>query len=105
TGATAIPSRSVDPPSTAERPRHGGRRAGGGRRGQPGWRATATSSRRQRKGPRQPSGATMTQRVLITAGAGGIGAAIARAFADDGAAVHVADIDAAAVDAVTTGPG
>jgi NAD(P)-dependent dehydrogenase (short-subunit alcohol dehydrogenase family) len=43
----------------------------------------------------------VTQRVLITAGAGGIGLAIARAFAADGARVHVADIDAAAVAAVT----
>jgi NAD(P)-dependent dehydrogenase (short-subunit alcohol dehydrogenase family) len=43
----------------------------------------------------------MTQRVLITAGAGGIGLAIARAFAAAGAKVHVADVDAAAVAAVT----
>ena len=43
----------------------------------------------------------MTQRVLITAGAGGIGLAIARAFAADGARVHVADVDAAAVEVVT----
>lgn len=34
----------------------------------------------------------MSQRVLITAGAGGIGRAIAEAFAADGARVHVADI-------------
>ncbi len=40
----------------------------------------------------------MTQRVLVTAGAGGIGLAIARVFAADGAAVHVADVDAKAVD-------
>jgi NAD(P)-dependent dehydrogenase (short-subunit alcohol dehydrogenase family) len=45
----------------------------------------------------------MTQRVLVTAGAGGIGLAIARAFAADGARVHLADIDAAAVEAVTVG--
>ncbi|WP_311836194.1 SDR family oxidoreductase [Cellulomonas fimi] len=34
----------------------------------------------------------MTQHVLITAGAGGIGRAIAQAFVADGARVHVADI-------------
>lgn len=43
----------------------------------------------------------MTQRVLITAGAGGIGLAIAEAFAANGARVHVADIDAEAVQQVT----
>lgn len=40
----------------------------------------------------------MSQRVLITAGAGGIGLAIARAYASRGARVHVADIDAGAVE-------
>lgn len=39
----------------------------------------------------------MTQRVLITAGAGGIGLAIARAFVANGARVHMADINAEAV--------
>ncbi|MEI8056383.1 MAG: SDR family oxidoreductase [Actinomycetes bacterium] len=39
------------------------------------------------------------QRVLVTAGASGIGAAIARAFADDGARVSFVDIDANAVSA------
>lgn len=43
----------------------------------------------------------MTQRVLITAGAGGIGLAIAKAFAADGARVHIADINAEAVQAIT----
>lgn len=43
----------------------------------------------------------MTQRVLVTAGAGGIGQAIAKAFIADGARVHIADIDAAAVRAIT----
>ena len=36
----------------------------------------------------------MQQRVLITAGAGGIGREIARAFAANGAKVFVCDIDA-----------
>lgn len=39
----------------------------------------------------------MTQRVLITAGAGGIGLAIAKAFAADGARMHIADVNAEAV--------
>ena len=39
----------------------------------------------------------MAQRVLITAGASGIGRAIAEAFAADGARVWVADIDEAAL--------
>lgn len=38
-------------------------------------------------------------RVMITAGAAGIGRAIARAFADEGARVHVCDVDEAALDA------
>jgi NAD(P)-dependent dehydrogenase (short-subunit alcohol dehydrogenase family) len=38
-------------------------------------------------------------RVLVTAGASGIGAAIASAFAETGAAIHVCDIDDAALDA------
>jgi NAD(P)-dependent dehydrogenase (short-subunit alcohol dehydrogenase family) len=37
-------------------------------------------------------------RVLVTAGASGIGAVIARAFAEAGAHVHVCDIDRAALD-------
>ncbi|WP_395702459.1 SDR family oxidoreductase [Aquabacterium sp.] len=37
-------------------------------------------------------------RVLVTAGAGGIGAAIARAFHEAGAQVHVCDIDRSALD-------
>lgn len=40
----------------------------------------------------------MAHRVLITAGAAGIGREIARAFADTGARVCVCDIDAAALD-------
>ena len=43
---------------------------------------------------------TNQQRVLITAGAGGIGRAIAHAFASAGARVHVCDIDTAALQAV-----
>ena len=39
----------------------------------------------------------MTQRVLVTAGASGIGVAIAQAFVADGAKVHIGDIDADAV--------
>ena len=38
------------------------------------------------------------QRVLVTAGAGGIGRAIAMAFVSAGARVHVCDIDASALD-------
>src|SRR4029453_2697282 len=37
-------------------------------------------------------------RVLVTAGANGIGACIARAFHDAGARVHICDIDRAALD-------
>ncbi|RJG04159.1 SDR family oxidoreductase [Noviherbaspirillum sedimenti] len=43
----------------------------------------------------------MTQRALITAGASGIGLAIAKVLADDGARVHIADINAQAVKEVT----
>jgi NAD(P)-dependent dehydrogenase (short-subunit alcohol dehydrogenase family) len=39
-------------------------------------------------------------RVLVTAGAGGIGLAIARAFAAEGARVHVCDVDDAALAAL-----
>ncbi|SHN39312.1 SDR family oxidoreductase [Rhizobacter sp. OV335] len=41
-------------------------------------------------------------RVLVTAGANGIGAAIARAFHETGARVHVCDIDRSAIDRLTT---
>jgi hypothetical protein len=43
----------------------------------------------------------MGQRVLMTAGANGIGLAIAEALAADDARVHIADIDGGAVTAVT----
>lgn len=43
----------------------------------------------------------MTQRVLVTAGAAGIGREIARAFAANGSKVFVCDIDAKALDALT----
>ena len=39
----------------------------------------------------------MAQRALVTAGAGGIGLAIAEAFLADGGKVHIGDIDAGAV--------
>ena len=45
-------------------------------------------------------------RVLVTAGASGIGAAVARAFHEAGSRVHVCDIDRSALDRLTTGtPG
>lgn len=40
-------------------------------------------------------------RVLVTAGASGIGAAVARAFREIGSHVHVCDIDRAALDSLT----
>ena len=50
---------------------------------------------------RMSDSAGATQRVLVTGGAGGIGLAVTRAFVDDGARVHLADPDAAALAAVT----
>jgi Enoyl-(Acyl carrier protein) reductase len=44
----------------------------------------------------------MTQLVLIKAGANGIGLAIAKTFAASGARVHIADINAGAVAAITS---
>jgi NAD(P)-dependent dehydrogenase (short-subunit alcohol dehydrogenase family) len=45
-------------------------------------------------------------RVLVTAGAGGVGGAIARAFHEAGARVHVCDVDRSALDRLTSGlPG
>jgi NAD(P)-dependent dehydrogenase (short-subunit alcohol dehydrogenase family) len=41
-------------------------------------------------------------RVIVTAGANGIGLAIARAFANEGARVHVCDVDQAALAALAT---
>jgi len=41
-------------------------------------------------------------RVIVTAGANGIGLAIARAFASEGARVHVCDVDAAALGALAS---
>ncbi|MES2603146.1 MAG: SDR family oxidoreductase [Pseudomonadota bacterium] len=41
-------------------------------------------------------------RVLVTAGANGIGLAIARAFADEGARVHVCDVDTEALKVLKT---
>lgn len=39
----------------------------------------------------------MAQRGIITAGAGGIGRAIAERFRRDGHAVHISDVDGSAV--------
>ena len=45
-------------------------------------------------------------RVLVTAGAGGVGGAIARAFHEAGSRVHVCDVDRSALDRLTLGvPG
>src|SRR5580658_1840968 len=44
------------------------------------------------------SGQAFVKKVLITAGAAGIGYAIARAFHDSGAQVYICDIDAAALE-------
>jgi NAD(P)-dependent dehydrogenase (short-subunit alcohol dehydrogenase family) len=41
-------------------------------------------------------------RVLVTAGAGGIGLEIARSFVKEGAKVHICDVDQKALDAVAT---
>jgi NAD(P)-dependent dehydrogenase (short-subunit alcohol dehydrogenase family) len=43
------------------------------------------------------------RRIVVTAGAGGIGLAIARAFAADGDRVHICDIDEAALQRATDG--
>ena len=43
----------------------------------------------------------MSQRILVTAGAGGIGLAMAEAFLAAGAKVHIADVNAEAVAAIT----
>lgn len=45
----------------------------------------------------------MTQRVLITAGAAGVGRAMAQGFTEAGAQVWVADVDAAALDSCPEG--
>ncbi len=50
--------------------------------------------------PAPPRRCPLTQRVVITAGASGIGLAMATAFADTGAQVWVTDVDAAAVAAL-----
>jgi short-subunit dehydrogenase involved in D-alanine esterification of teichoic acids len=48
----------------------------------------------------------MAQRVLVTAGASGIGLAIADAFLARGARVHVGDVDKAAISAaIDSRPG
>ncbi|HYV87807.1 MAG TPA: SDR family NAD(P)-dependent oxidoreductase, partial [Candidatus Polarisedimenticolia bacterium] len=43
----------------------------------------------------------MPQRVMITAGGSGIGLAIAKAFADSGAKVHICDVDKRALGEAT----
>ena len=45
----------------------------------------------------------MTQRVVITAGASGIGLVMAQAFAETGARVWVSDVDGMAVAALPVG--
>jgi NAD(P)-dependent dehydrogenase (short-subunit alcohol dehydrogenase family) len=45
----------------------------------------------------------MSQRVLVKAGASGIGREIARAFVANGAKVFVSDIDAGGLDALSKG--
>src|SRR4051812_38203194 len=44
-------------------------------------------------------------RVMVTAGAGGIGLEIARAFVREGARVHVCDVDTQALEALATKDG
>ena len=44
-------------------------------------------------------------RVLVTAGASGIGLEIARSFVREGARVHLCDVDEAALDSVAARPG
>jgi NAD(P)-dependent dehydrogenase (short-subunit alcohol dehydrogenase family) len=48
----------------------------------------------------KPDLAVTGKRVLITAGAGGIGRAMAETFADAGARVHICDVDLKALDAL-----
>lgn len=48
----------------------------------------------------KPDLAVPGQRVLITAGAGGIGRVMAETFADAGARVHICDVDTRAIDAL-----
>lgn len=54
---------------------------------------------------RTASGRLQGRRALVTGGAKGIGAAIARAFLSEGAVVTVADIDSAAAQAIGDGHG
>src|SRR5580658_11764 len=56
--------------------------------------------RKRRNEAATGEGATMPQRVLITAGAAGIGREFARAFAATGARVFVCDIDKNALEAI-----
>src|SRR5690606_29074754 len=51
--------------------------------------------------PTTQGNSIMVQRILVTAGAGGIGLTIAKAFIAGGARVHIVDVNAEAVQEIT----